>query len=940
MALTKILAVALFSATLLTTAAAQQPGSSCSPPFQIGNNSRNLFNEQQEEWLGDIMDQGMRRDYRTIEDPNGYLQRIGERLLAQLPPTQIHYHFVITDAPGLNSFGLAGGRIYIYRRMVAFAKNEDELAALLGHEIGHMVVHQVAIHMSDYLRALGITSVGDRQDVLDEWNRFKDNSHKIKRTYSEGTEEQEQVIADRIGLYAMTRAGYDPAKYADFADRSFETKGKTGNFWTDFFGTTTPQSKRLREIIKNTAPLPADCVSAHPDTAAFAAWRQQVIESKTEVAKEDLPGLVRKVALQPPLRNELTYLQFSPDGKYLLAQDDGSIFLLRREPLANLFHIDAARANNAQFTPDSKAVVFDDPEMRVQKWDIASQRQAFIRELPSQCRSSLLSPAGDVLACVRNDRELQMIDVATGDVLFSKKNFYDVTRFEAIMAEFLEELGLPQASLLEVIGVQLHFSPDGRYLVASHGEYSVAYDTNTRSEIKLPGKIKALIRSNFIFTSPNEVFGLSEDHPRKSLRLKFPGGELVQEFPFAGYGVFSPTVQSNYVMVKPAGIAAIGSIDFNAQKTTMGYKTPGFAIFRDLYAGDDVEGLITLYKIADKSQIAHVKLPDSPLAGAKATAFSADGQWLAISGRSRGAVWRLDTGARLGYSRDFDGAFFDGDGLIARFPKRLQEAGKVALITPSPLSMKTLYELEPAEPADAPAHTAHTRTWQDEDLLVRLAPTDTKKFDALTLDVRDIRTNKSLWQLDVGHSRPHFYYLRSGKTVTFIIGNYDRIRDTVKQDPALSKRLDAIGDKKGKEASYLIQVFDSRSRDPLGNVLVDTGKLSFRVENAATAGDNVFISDSLNRTLVYSLKSGNSRGSLFGKAVAVSAGGDKVLVENGPGAVDLYDATSLQSLTHFAFPARVAHAEFTGPDSLMVLTADQIVYQFTLGGHVEKMSLQ
>src|SRR5215813_13282863 len=121
-------------------------------------NDRNLFTEQQEEWLGEIMDQGMRRDFHVIEDPEGYLQRLGERLLAQLPPTNIHYRFVIIDSPGLNSFGLAGGRIYIYRRMIAFTKSEDELAALVGHEIGHMVTHQVAIEVSDYFRELRITS--------------------------------------------------------------------------------------------------------------------------------------------------------------------------------------------------------------------------------------------------------------------------------------------------------------------------------------------------------------------------------------------------------------------------------------------------------------------------------------------------------------------------------------------------------------------------------------------------------------------------------------------------------------------------------------------------------------------------------------------------------------------------------------------------------------
>jgi hypothetical protein len=921
------------------------PTGPCSMPLLEGNvNEHNLFNEQQEEWLGDIMDGGMRRDFHAIEDPDGYLQRMGERLLAQLPPTTVHYHFVIIDSPGLNSFGLAGGRIYIYRKMIAFSKNEDELASLVGHEIGHMITHQVATHMSDYFRQLGITSVGDRQDVLNKWNQFKDNSAKVKRVGG-GGDQREQLIADRVGIYAMMRAGYDPAKAVEFADRSFETKGKTGSFWSDFFGTTSPESKRLREIMRNAAPLPANCIASRPDTSTFAKWQQAVVEAKVEAAREELPGLVKKVALQPPLRNELTHLQFSLDGKYLLAQDDSSIFLLTREPLANLFRIDAPDANIAQFTPDSAAVVFDDKELRVQKWDIASQRQVMIRELSSECSDSQLSPTGDAVACIRPDRELRIIDMKSGDVVFSKKNFFVPSLFEVYLAELMEILGMPAADVLAVLKVQMRFSPDGHYLVAAHGESSLAYDLNARSEVKTSGKLRALFRTNFVFTAPDEVFGVSEDRPQKALRLRFPGGDVIDQFAFSGYGQFSPAVKANYVMVRPAGIAPMGAIDLSAHKVTMGYKTLGFAIYGDFYAGDDVEGLISLCKISDKSEVARVSLPNSPLARAKASAFSDDGQWLAVSGRTRAALWKLETGDRIGFSRDFEGAFFDQGKLIVRFPKRPREAGQVASITPAPVSMTKLYELEPAELAGGPRETspgapaANTRTWQDDDLLIRLEPTDPKKLDHFTLDVRDVRTNTSLWQLQLDRYRPRFFYSRPAKTITFVVGNYDKIKEAAKHDPALNARIEAIGNKQGKQASYLLQVYEARSQKPLGNVLVDTGNLSFRVQSAAAAGDSVFVSDSLNRTLVYSLKSGEQRGKVFGHVVAATGSGDRVLVENGKGDCQVYDASSLQALAHFSFPDRVVLAEFTDGGGLLVLTADQTVYRLQVPAAGQTASL-
>jgi WD40 repeat protein len=900
--------------------------------FSNANSDRNLFNPQQEEWLGEIMDQGMRKDFHVIEDSDGYLQRMGERLLAQLPPTKIHYRFVIVDSPGLNSFGLVGGRIYIYRRMIAFAKSEDELASLVGHEIGHMITHQYAIEVSDWFRELGITSVGDRQDVFDKWNRFKDNARKIKGRTTAGSAQEGQMIADRIGLYAMMRAGYDPAHFAEFADRSFETKGKTGNFLTDLFGATTPESKRLREIRRQAAPLPATCIAARADTSGFARWQQSIVEARQEVAKEELPGLMQKVALQPPLRNELSYLQFSPDGKYLLAQDDSSIFLLAREPLANLFTIDAPGANLAQFTPDSTAVVFDDEELRVQKWDIAGQRQVFIRELSSNCANEALSPSGEVMACMKRDRELQLVDVKTGDVFFSKKNFFELTQSNLFFAELLESLGVPGA-LATLYTAVLRFSPDGHYFLGAHGNYSLAYDLTARAEVKIQGKARTLARSNFVFIAPDEIFGVDGQLPQKALRVRFPSGEVIDQFPFTGRGQFSPVIKANYVMVRPAGMAAIGAIDLSAQKVTMGYKTVGFAIYDKIYAGDDVDGLLKTYNLSDKSQIAQVQLPKSALARTKATAFSSNGKWLAVSGRSRGAVWKVETGEQVGISGDFDGAFFDQEVLIAKFPKHLKDPERMVAITTSPVAASRLYALESEEDdssSPGAARTPRARTWQDEDLLVRIAPTDPKKFDHFQLEMRDARTNSPLWQIPFDRPRPSFYYLSSGKTITFVVGDYDAIKAAARQDPALAARMDAIKGKQGKQASYLIQVYEARSRKPLGRLLVDTGNLSFLVRAALTAGDTVLVSDSLHRTLVYSLKSGEQRGKVFGNPAAVSSAGDRMLVENGKGAADLYDTTSLQSLAHFVFPSRVARAEFIAQDKLMVLTTDQTCYQFNL----------
>src|SRR5207244_1347150 len=130
--------------------------------------------------LGEVVEKEIRSDFNVVDDADNYLQKVADRLQAQLPPSSTHYRFVIIDSPELNSFGLVGGRIFIHRRMIAFAQNEDELATLLGHEMGHMVDHHFALRISDFFRQMGVSRLGDRADVLKHWKEFEDNARKIK----------------------------------------------------------------------------------------------------------------------------------------------------------------------------------------------------------------------------------------------------------------------------------------------------------------------------------------------------------------------------------------------------------------------------------------------------------------------------------------------------------------------------------------------------------------------------------------------------------------------------------------------------------------------------------------------------------------------------------------------------------------------------------------
>jgi outer membrane protein assembly factor BamB len=135
-----------------------------------------------------------------------------------------------------------------------------------------------------------------------------------------------------------------------------------------------------------------------------------------------------------------------------------------------------------------------------------------------------------------------------------------------------------------------------------------------------------------------------------------------------------------------------------------------------------------------------------------------------------------------------------------------------------------------------------------------------------------------------------------------------------------------------KRFANLVQVLDPATGKTQGAVLVPTGEVSFILHEAVAAGDTVLVYDSQNRTQVYSLKSGEPKGKVLGKFQAISAAGDKMLVENAKGECELYDTSTLKSLAHFTFPARLVHAEFASSGDLLVLTSDQTVYALNASG--------
>ena len=367
----------------------------------------------------------------------------------------------------------------------------------------------------------------------------------------EGHESDQQLEADRIGLFAMTAAGYDPNAFTEFFSRLVEEKAKSGNWFTNIFGNSSPTEKRLREMVKVTEQLPAPCRENRSANASeeYLKWQADVVSFRESQINEELPGLLWKKELTPQLKSDISHFAVSQDGTYFLAQDDFAITVVQREPLKVAFQIPVVDARPASFTPDGKFVVFGTEGLRFEKWNIAEAKPVEVRELVVRrdCWEHEFSPDGKYLACVDYGLNLNLLDTQTGKRVWEKKEFYRLTFFELlawISAEAQED---------ERPGKFFHlrFSPDSRYLVATRSnrfrfrftinmvtadkteDTVLGLDLSTLKPVSTGGELKKVTRRPFIFVAPDKILGMMPNTIEDAGIFSFPQGKRLSKFPLS-----------------------------------------------------------------------------------------------------------------------------------------------------------------------------------------------------------------------------------------------------------------------------------------------------------------------------------------------------------------------------------------------------------------------
>ena len=232
--------------------------SACATNPVTGGSDFVLMSEDQEVSLGQKYNTEILEEMPAYPDPalEELVQRIGKQLASHSHRPGLDYHFTIVDSAQVNAFALPGGYIYITRGMLAYLNSEAELAAVLGHEIGHVtarhsVRQQSTSAVTGILGAVVAASTGIQG--ADSLTNLAGTA--IVRGYGR----EHELEADRLGAEYLARSGYDPEAMLQVVSvlknqEAFETtvakkEGREANVYHGLFSTHPDNDARFREVI-------------------------------------------------------------------------------------------------------------------------------------------------------------------------------------------------------------------------------------------------------------------------------------------------------------------------------------------------------------------------------------------------------------------------------------------------------------------------------------------------------------------------------------------------------------------------------------------------------------------------------------------------------------------------------------------------------------------
>ena len=259
----------------------------------------NLFSVRLEMQLGKESAEKVEKAYPLVSDPQvlRYINELGRRLASLAPNNNSEYAwaFKVINSSDINAFALPGGYVYLNRGAIEAAENEAQIAGVMAHESGHVVMRHGTHEASQALLAQAPLAIlesilGREGSLTARLAEMGVDSMLLKNSRSSESQ------ADQVGMYILYQAGYDPHAMAQFFE-IIEKKypQKTIQFFSDH-----PVPENRIKAVDREIPLLGPAKEWKTDSPEFQEAKKRLLSLPAPPREKPTPSVSGSSPGAPP----------------------------------------------------------------------------------------------------------------------------------------------------------------------------------------------------------------------------------------------------------------------------------------------------------------------------------------------------------------------------------------------------------------------------------------------------------------------------------------------------------------------------------------------------------------------------------------------------------------------------------------------------------------
>ena len=237
------------------------------------------ISQQQEVQMGQQYVQQINAQLPIIQDPelNRYINVLGDSIAHLTSRKDLDWQFFIVDAQEVNAFAVPGGFVYVNRGLIQRADQMDELAGVLGHEIGHVVRRHTVKQMEKAQGAnIGVTLACVLTSICNSQAAGAAINIAGGAVFAKFSR-QDEAEADAEGVKNTVRAGISPVGMVTMFQKLLEERKSKPGAVDSWFLTHPLEEERITAVqsMINQIP-PSQLAQLGTDTRNFHAFKSRI----------------------------------------------------------------------------------------------------------------------------------------------------------------------------------------------------------------------------------------------------------------------------------------------------------------------------------------------------------------------------------------------------------------------------------------------------------------------------------------------------------------------------------------------------------------------------------------------------------------------------------------------------------------------------------------